>query len=62
MTIAAALALLNAAIAATANYTTYRTIVSQAIAEGRDVSDAELLQAATDLDNAISQADGAKAP
>lgn len=57
-----ALALLNAAISATENYAQYRAIVSQAVAEGRDVSDTELASAATELDAAINEAEGAKAP
>ncbi len=55
-TIADALVVLNAAIAAAANAEKYRSVVAQALAEGRDVSDTELAQAAADLDAAIDTA------
>lgn len=51
-----ALTLLNLAIAAVENSDTYRRVVAQAVAEGRDISDAELAQAAAELDAAIESA------
>ena len=52
-----ALALLNTAIAAAGNAEKYRAVIAQAVAEGRDVSDTELAQAAGDLDAAIDAAE-----
>lgn len=55
-TIADALSILNAAIAVAGNIEKTRIIVADAVAAGRDISDAELAAAAGDLDAAIDAA------
>lgn len=59
LAIADALALLNAAIVAAGNFEKTRSTIAKAVAEGRDITDAELAQAASDLDAAIDAADKA---
>lgn len=54
--IADALVVLNAAIATAENVDKYRAVIAQAVAEGRDVSDVELAQAASGLNAAIDAA------
>jgi hypothetical protein len=58
-TISSLLTLLNAAIATTSNVEKYRITVADAVAAGRDISDAELAKAAGDLDAAIDAAEKA---
>jgi len=55
-TIATAVTLLNALISAAQNAEKYRAAVAHAVAEGRDISNDELAQAAQDLDSAIESA------
>lgn len=55
-TIANAVTLLNALVAAAENADKYRSVVARAVAEGRDISDDELAVAKADLDIAIDAA------
>lgn len=50
-----AVALLNAALALVGNSEKYRALIAKAIAEDRDITDAELEQLSADADEAIDR-------